>query len=340
METYSKTRRTSTKGNKISSLSPGRKSYESSGRGLRNSNIEDEELNGIHYVRDSPSHRIQEKFNVNNKLSQLQLEIISIFITKVKKGEEEKYIILKTPIGQKFVLKMCEENYFVSIDNRGDVHQYERHEGSFLPSDTDYNIPNLDKVLYTCGADGLCIMERDKNGPYQMNFIAKTHGGKESLMLEGSVIPYPLINLQELLIYDDENYHLLYKKINEQSCVIRRNFREVNIPLFNSLKNHIHGINKLFDCLCKDIKCIDEEIEEGCKMNLLCCDKFALTPYARLCEILQQKINMELIESNKHINCKAEKFYNAIRILINSEQEFTRLFECLTIIHESVEQLK
>lgn len=307
----------------IRSMSPGRGNYSKSRDDF------EEEI--------SSSYKSQEELNITNKLNQLHLTTISIFSVNIKKQRtQEKYIVVRTPLGQKFVIRMTEENYFVSFDDRNNVYQYESYNGSFLPGDA--GIQNLDRVLYTCGSDGLCIVDRNENGPYTLNFTSKNNITRETLMIEGGITPYPLINISELLSYNDTNIAALYSKINDQTCAIRKNFIETNLPGLIENKMKLHAINELFCNIKHCLQKIDNQIIAGCNKNKICCTRISNTKYERICEIVQQS-HPDITEV-MNINNKAEKFYSVVRNLVALQDDFSEIRDKLDHIYTSLQQLE
>lgn len=279
-----------------------------------------------------------EEMNVNNHLNTLQLTIITIFSIDngKRRSRGEKYIVVRNVLGNKFVIKMSDEKHYVSFNDNNNVYQYERYKGSFLNEGQD--VDTLDKVLYVCGDNGLCIKDRNDNGPFTLNFISKNNISKETLMIEGAVIAYPLISLAELMTYNNENYHELYSKIFEQTCLLRRNFVDNNLCHLHSLREKVNAINNKFNEIKEHIVCIDRFMESNCERNRCACLKLTHTKYERFCQVVKEA-NPE-IQLIRDVNCKAEPFLSYILDFIRLNEDFGALYEKLCYVSENLSKLK
>ena len=284
------------------------------------------------YVNTGSKH---DELNINNHLNTLHLTIISIFSVD-NRHDKEKYIVVRNAIGHKFVIKMCDQRHYVSFNEHNNVYQYERHKGKFLNEGQD--IDSLDRVLYVCGDSGLCIKDRNDEGPFVVNFVSKNNVSKETLMIEGAVVAYPLINISELMTYNHENYHLLYEKIFAQSCIIRSSFVENNLSHLKALRCKLVNMCNKFETIKSHIQCIDTMMEQNCERNKNTCMRLTHTKYERFCQVVKE--NNPDIELLKTINSKVEPYFSYILDFAKLNDDFAHLCDKLSHIEECMNKLK
>lgn len=284
------------------------------------------------YMVNTSKH---DDLNINNHLNTLHLSIISIFSVN-NRHEQEKYIVVRNAIDHKFVIKMSDQRHYVSFNEHNNVYQYERHRGNFLNEGQD--IDNLDRVLYVCGNNGLCIKDRNDEGPFTVNFVSKNNVSKETLMIEGAVIAYPLINVSELMTYNHENYHLLYEKIFAQTCVIRSNFIHNNLCHLKSLRCKLVAINNKFEEIKSHIQCLEAMMDQNCERNKNTCMRLVHTKYDRFCQVIKEA-NPE-IELLKSINGKVESYFSYILDFARMNDDFALVHDKLAHIEECIAKLK
>lgn len=284
--------------------------------------------------------------NLDNIFSKLHLTVISVFNINDPKGHDQKFILVRNILGNKFIVKVSDTDHFITVD-KGEVYQYHHYTGSILPSYGNLDLPPVEDVFYTCGSDGLCIMENGETNPNRLNFASVKNVGKEMIYTDGAVLGYPLVSLEELKRYNEENHTDLMKKVALQSCKIRKLFSEAYYLSLVELKTKMEETYGSFNNIRTILnKTYNQYVVRCNENNNICQERLRNTDYKRLNTIISQaKVlgeeypNQQFKECNENNN-EVEELFSIIRSLTLELELASQLSANLKNIESRLEKFK